>query len=270
VYGLLSRHFGSPAGNRFGAVQARSWQDNPGWRFTSNTIVVAAATPGFLSLQNPIPAAPLGHEVAHLWTEGVTGPAAAFLGEGWAVWAEGLVVETEFGADTARTFWKSRAEMYFMAFDGKDSLVEDRRNAGVAYWKGPWIYRMLEEAIGVERFNLAMAEYWAAERVQRLGWEDLANTVQKHAPAGFDARLFLLPWLTGKHAPHLTAEVKGSTVIIHSDASEFILPVTVEATTNKGRERSRIWIRGAATPVTFSADVLDVKIDPDELLLIHL
>jgi len=60
VYGLLSRRFGSPAGNHFGAVQARSWQDNPGWRFTSNTIVAAAATPGFLSPPEPDSQSPAG------------------------------------------------------------------------------------------------------------------------------------------------------------------------------------------------------------------
>jgi hypothetical protein len=72
-----------------------------------------------------------------------------------------------------------------------------------------------------------------------------------------------------KTSPHLTAEVKGRTVIIHSDPSDFILPVTVEASTSGGRERSRVWTTGAATPVTFSADASDIKIAPDELLLVH-
>lgn len=269
AYGLLSRRFGRPAGDRFSAVQARSWQESPGWRFTSNTIVVAAANPGILYLESPIPRASLAHEVAHLWTEGASGPAMSFLSEGWAVWAESLVLEEKFGPPVMKTFWRTMAVVYLMAKDGKGSLLEDRNNSGIAYMKGPWIYRMLQDAIGVEAFDHAMTEYWAGQTVRRQGWEDLARTVQKYAPQDFDARQFLLPWLTGTRAPHVTAELKGGAVILHTEPADFILPVTVEATTGAGTERRRVWVRGATTPVSFPSAVTEVKIDPDGLLLIH-
>jgi len=152
--------------------------------------------------------------------------------------------------------------MYFSAFDGKSSLMEDRQNAGIAYFKGPWIYRMLEDALGTDAFNRALAEYCVGQRIRRLDWEDLAKSAQKYSPPGFDARQFLLPWLSGMRAPHLTAEGQGSTAIIHSEPGGFFLPVMIEAKINKGRERHRIWIRGTATPVTFSDKISELKIDP--------
>src|SRR5262249_20247776 len=48
VYGLLSERFGELRSAYVAIVQARSWTDNPGWRFTSNQAVVAANTPGLL------------------------------------------------------------------------------------------------------------------------------------------------------------------------------------------------------------------------------
>src|SRR5579872_515390 len=97
VYALLARRFGPLAAGYFGIVQARSWKGNPGWRFGSNQIFVAASRPGAVSMKKPVPGAFLGHEIAPFWTEGATGPAASFLTEGWAVWAESLILENEFG-----------------------------------------------------------------------------------------------------------------------------------------------------------------------------
>jgi hypothetical protein len=43
----------------------------------------------------------MGHEIAHLWTDSASGPVMSFLTEGWAVWAESLILESEFGPETA-------------------------------------------------------------------------------------------------------------------------------------------------------------------------
>lgn len=83
IYTLLSRRFGALPGDYFGVVQARSWRDNPGWRFASNQIVVAAAKPGMISMKTPIPVAPMGR-----FTGGGRGVdcrrpgAASYLGQG--------------------------------------------------------------------------------------------------------------------------------------------------------------------------------------------
>jgi hypothetical protein len=269
VYTLLSRRFGALPGDYFGVVQARSWKDNPGWRFASNQIVVAAAKPGVISMKAPVSAAPMGHEIAHFWTIGATGPAANFLREGWAVWAEKLILENEFGPEAVKEFWKMKATMYFLGQDGNGSLMGDEDNSGLNYVKGPWVFHMLEGALGRDGFDKAIADYSRRTFRGGGGWEALAECAQRYGPPDFDARAFLLPWLAGKSAPHLTSAINGHTVTIRQEPPDFVLPVVVEASTAGGAERHRIWVKGAETSVMFAGNPTDVQIDPDGLLLLR-
>lgn len=263
VHALLSKRFGAPP-PPFIVVQARSWLENPGWRFTSNQAVFSAAQGSALFRQNPS-GAPFAHEVAHLWLQGAAGPARNFLDEGWAVWAESVVLENHFGPETARAFWKLRALMYLMSEDGKQSLIANENNGSVGYIKGPWIFHMLEDALGTPAFDQTMSEFFTRARANPAGWEVLAECAQRHAPSGFDALAFLRPWITEKTAPKLTSEIAGATVTIRQDPPLYLLPLVVEA----GSQRKRIWLKGAETRVTFAAPVTSVKLDPDELLLIR-
>jgi aminopeptidase N len=154
-------------------------------------------------------------------------------------------------------------------YDGKASLLEDESNSGVAYVKGPWLFHMLEDAMGGDGFQKAMTEYSRRTFTQPAGWETLAECVQRYASPDFDARAFLLPWLAGKSAPHLTAQPDGRRVTIRQEPADFVLPVVVEASTAQGAERHRIWIKGPETTVTFSGYPSDVRIDPDGSLLLR-
>jgi hypothetical protein len=168
-------------------------------------------------MKSPFPFAGLGHEIAHFWTQGAVGPAASFLREGWAVWAESIILASEFGPETVKDFWKQRAATYLFGYDGKASLLEDESNSGVAYVKGPWLFHMLEDAMGGDGFQKAMTEYSRRTFTQPAGWETLAECVQRYASPNFDARAFLLPWLAGKSAPHLTAQPDGRRVTIRQE-----------------------------------------------------
>ena len=159
--------------------------------------------------------------------------------------------------------------MYFLAYDAKKSLIEDEINAGVAYIKGAWLFHMLEDAMGSIGFGKAMTEYSSRSLVRPAGWELLAECAQHYAPPNFDARSFLLPWLTETRVPHLTAQIDGSTVTIHQEPPVFELSLVVEASTARGPERHRVWIKGPETVVTFSGDVSNLKIDPDGSLLLR-
>jgi hypothetical protein len=46
------------------------------------------------------------------------------------------------------------------------------------------------------------------------------------------------------------------------------LPVTLEAATSQGIERRLVWIRESKTDVQFADLVSEVRIDPDEVLLL--
>jgi hypothetical protein len=267
VYALLSRRFGAPKADYFGIVQVRSRQGN-GWLFASNQVVVAAGWPGFFSRKEGFPRAFLGHEISHLWTSG-SGPAANFLGEGWATYAESLVLSEEFGPETLREFWEKEAEVYFAEYDGKASILEDESNAGVAYSKGAWVFRMLEGAVGAERFQRAMTDFSRLSLEHGATWELLAECFQRQGVPDFDALAFMKPWLKEKSAPRITAETQGQRVILHQAEPYFVLPVTIEATTSKGVERRSIWIRSAAAEVSFAEGVSNPRIDPDGSLLLR-
>lgn len=268
VYAMLSGRFGTPKTGYFGIVEARSKEGN-GWHFASNQVVVAAGWPRVFSTKDDFPRAFLGHEIGHLWTNG-SGPAANFLQEGWATYVESLVLEREFGSDIEKQFWRKEAEDYFNDYDGKASLLEDEVNGGVSYSKGAWLFRMLEEASGEEAFRNAIREYSSRSLAQAAGWEVLAECFEHQLVPGFHARTFLMPWLVEKNAPRITAEPKGSMVIVHESEPLFTLPVTIEATTLKGPQQQTTWIRGQETEVSFAADaVSNPKVDPDGLLLLR-
>jgi hypothetical protein len=168
-----------------------------------------------------------------------------------------------------KTFWKYWADDYLRQYDGKASLLEDENNRGVAYAKGAWVFRMLEDAMGSDAFQKAIAEYSRSSLAHPSGWDVLAALAQRYAPPDFDARSFLLPWLAGKRAPHLTAEASGHNVTIRHDPPGFFLPVTIEASTAQGMERHRVWIKGSETVASFSGDPSDVRIDPGGSLLLR-
>jgi hypothetical protein len=103
----------------------------------------------------------------------------------------------------------------------RQALLEDENNAGVAYIQGPWLFRMLEDAMGRIGFQEAIAEYSGRSLVSPAGWELLAECSRRHAPADFDARSFLWPWLTERRAPHLTTQIAGQAVTIRQEPSVF-------------------------------------------------
>jgi hypothetical protein len=267
VRALLTRQFGEPGGGYLAIVQLRGDPGN-GWHFNSNQGVFAAGSPGYVSKKDGTPEAHLGHEVGHLWTQGA-GPAANFLREGWAKYIESLVLAEEYGPDTVRLFWKEQAREYFQFFDGKRSIFEETFNTNLNYDKGAWILRMLEDAVGGDVFRKAMTQYSRRSLAGEATWEVLVECFQQQNVAGFDARAFLLPWLQEKRAPRLTAQIEGRHVSLRLDAPYAALPVIVEARTSQGSERRRVWVRNGEAALDYAQDVTQVRVDPDELLLLR-
>ena len=103
VYAILARRFGDPRAGYVALVQGRAlpgW----GWLFRSNDMVVAGHRGGPLERTGAVPRALFGHEVAHGWTS-ASGPGRNLLSEGWAMFAEGVMIEASHGEDAARRFW---------------------------------------------------------------------------------------------------------------------------------------------------------------------
>jgi hypothetical protein len=267
VHSLLASRFGEPGGGYLAIVQLRA-DSQKGWHFNSNQGVFAGGSSARLSRDDGFPKASLGHEIGHLWTQG-TGPAANFLREGWATYVENAVLQKEFGAATVQLFWKEQAKEYFQYYDGKLSILEDRDNNNLPYDKGGWVFRMLEEAVGGEAFGKAMTGYSRRSLAGEATWEVLAQCFQELGTPEFNARAFLLPWLSDKSVPHLAVQVDGRRVTIRQEEPFFLLPVTVEARTAQGAERHTVWIREREAVVEFTSDVTEPRLDPDEVLLLR-
>jgi len=267
VYALLSSRFGTPSAHYLAIVQSRTLQGN-GWQFATNQIVVAGGSPQVVSRKEDPPRAFLGHELAHLWTQG-SGAAANFLQEGWATYAESLILGHEFDSATVRRFWDSEADTYFRQFDGKASILDDPQNSGVAYAKGAWIFRMLEAALGTPAFDSAMTNFSRQSLAHAADWAILADDVQQSAHGAFDARAFLDPWLDRKTVPSLSATASGDSVMLVQQAPYFVLPVTIQARTSTGSERRSLWIAGASAATRFDGPAADPQVDPDHVLLIR-
>jgi hypothetical protein len=267
VHTLLASRFGEPNNGYSAIVELRA---NPGnhWHFNSNQAAFAAGSPGHFSVNGDKPSASLAHEIGHFWTRGA-GPAANFLREGWATYVESLALEQEFGPTTSAAFWKHQARSYFELYEGKAAMLGSSNSSNLNYHKGGWVFRMLEEAAGREGFQKAMAEYSRRSLAGEAEWDTLADCFQKQNGVDFDVRQFLLPWLQEKTAPQLTATVNGRSVTVSQQGPQFILPVTLQATTATGVERKRVWLRGDKATIEFTDSVSSVRIDPDEWLLLR-
>jgi hypothetical protein len=131
--------------------------------------------------------------------------------------------------------------------------MEDESNAGLAHVKRPWLF--------------LKAAYSSLSLAHPAGWELLAECGQRYAPPDLEVRSFILPWLTEKRPPHLTAQIDGAKVTIRQEPPDFVLPVVVAASTARAPESHRVWIKGLEPVVMFSGEVSDVRIDPDGSLL---
>lgn len=148
TWSLLSDRFGAPPLDRMAVIQARGRNGN-GWHFLSNQGIFTGARGGPPSRGDEFPVrAFFDHEVAHLWTR-PSGATRNFLSEGWATYAESLVIDDRYGAEAARWFWRDQARLFLTNAQAQaTSLNDDPSNAGVAYAKGAWTLAMLERALG--------------------------------------------------------------------------------------------------------------------------
>ena len=154
----MEKHFGKPLGDFFGIVQDRSNGGN-GWKNRSNSTVIASEKGSYLITDQPSPRAVFGHEIAHQWTN-PHGEATNFLTEGWATFAESILLQSLYGDTIITKFFSSQKQNYMNGnFNGRYSLSEDYGNSGVSYSKGAWLFYMLEPQMGKEALSRAMARF---------------------------------------------------------------------------------------------------------------
>ncbi|WP_316744277.1 hypothetical protein [Pedobacter antarcticus] len=217
-YDTLQKHFGRPIGNYLGIVQDRS--NSNGWKNRSNSIVVAGAKGGTLTTDRPNPRATFGHEVAHGWTS-PTGPATNFLTEGWATYAESVLLSSVYGDSIVTRFFKSQKQNYFNGkYNRNSSLWEDYSNSGVSYAKGAWLFYILSHQLGEKNLSTAMTNF-----IQSGNQSIQSFTSQLSAVAQSDMEPFLDSWLKSKEIPALEILQSENNIKIRQARDLFLFPL---------------------------------------------
>lgn len=260
TWSLLAARFGEPEQNRIAVVQARG-RDGGGWHFLSNQGIFTGATGGAPSRGGGFPVrAFFDHEVAHMWTR-PSGPTRNFLSEGWATYAESLVIADRHGAEAARWFWSDQARLFLTNPDAMaGAMADDAANSGVSYAKGAWTLAMLERALGREAFDQGMRAFMAAP----LGKTDYADFVRGFGPDADKARRFLTPWVEGRGAPRITVERSGEGLVLVQNGGTYWLPgfaVALERT-DGSVDWVRVDLEGERTDIPSGAGVIRVRLDP--------
>lgn len=269
VYDVIEGRLGAPTGGYMAIVQARA-RSGSGWLFRSNdAIVTPEGGGGSTSRGGPWPRAWFGHEIAHGWTR-PTGRAANLLREGWATFAEALLLEAEYGAETARSFWEVERSLYLIqGHDGTRTLLNDPSNSGIAYYKGAWLLRMLEEELGEAAFGRGMADYMAIEPGRAAGIEEFVDALSR--AAGRDVTSFLRPWLEETTIPDVRASFQEGKVILGQTGPVFTLPLTLELIADGDTLRRRVRLTDRRQEFAFSGlgAIESVRPDPDHRLLMR-
>ena len=279
-YQLLTSRFGEPqAPSRFLVVVEHRGLKGAGFTVRMNNAVVAGDAVTRLDELTLGPSSALAHEVAHGWTMEATGLAANFLQEGWATFAEALVVGQMYGPQYERAMWERIRTGYiggqdragFLGgFEGRQSILGDPDNGRIHYTKGSWILHQLEYVLGQQTFDRGMRAYVAHAGFGPNGYQELIADMSR--AAGHDVSSLVMPWLVEKYIPDVDAQVQGTSVIVtqRQPTAPFDLPLDMELLTSGGPVRRAVHLATAADTVDLRGlgTVADVRVDPDHHFLI--
>jgi aminopeptidase N len=210
-----------------------------------------------------------------------SGFAANMLQEGWATFAEGIVLGDVYGADAERAFWERQRTGYMTGldrsgflggFEGKQSILGNPDNGRIHYFKGSWVLRSLDRVLGDSTFDRGMREYIAL-RVKGLpaGHREFIAAMS-HA-AKRDLTGFVMPWLEGKYIPDVEARVEGTRVVVTQNQPDLVfdLPLELALATQSGdtvRRSIHLTRRADTLDVRGVGVVTGVRVDPDHWFLL--
>lgn len=263
---VLSARFGTPPLKRIAIIQARG-RDGNGWHFLSNQAIVTGRQGGKPSRAESFPVrAFLGHEIAHLWTR-PSGETRNFLAEGWATYAESLMIEDAYGARSAQWFWQDQARLFATSENARSTaLNNDPTNSGVAYAKGAWVLAMLERVVGRAAFDRGMRAFVAAPQ-GRTGYRDFLRGFGADAAM---AERFLKPWVEKPGAPEIRVTQQPGRLLLSQPESVYRLPrlsLLLEMADGMTQWRT-VDISGAETDLRVDAPVARVHLDPLQSFLL--
>ncbi len=264
------------------------------WYAASQQGFVAASSSAFDHPGGNLPL--FAHEAAHAWwgnLVGSTGPGSILCSESLAQYGAVLAIEALEGPRAATEFLRfSRkgyspvqcARGYFaLQRDGHDKPLSELGSGGwqhsLADAKGHWVYHMLRQQIGDERFFGTLRRLIDEYAGREMSLADLRRAFLAAAPP--EARLdrFFTDWLDREGAPVLELDWSasetgnGHAIELHvrqSQPSEpYRLPIEVALTTAEGRTIEHVVLDGRETRLRLAsvAPVEAVQLDPDNRIL---
>lgn len=264
-FDTLQKYFGKPISNYFGIVQDRTGGN--GWKNRSNSMVVAGQNGAYLITDKPVPRAVFGHEIAHGWTN-PTGPATNYLMEGWATYAESLLLSSVYGDSIVTKFFESQKQHYLNGkFERTESLWDDYSNSGVSYSKGAWLFYMLENQLGKKKMFDAMKNFIAS------GNQSIPSFITEMSKvAEINLEPYLLTWLKSKEIPALKVQQSANMLRICQEGDIFIFPLEIQLKLKSGRYlNKKVNIHAKEQVLQVFEDTIESYVlDPNHKLLFNI
>ena len=264
-YDTLQNAFGNPISKYFGIVQDRTGGN--GWKNRANSIIVAGSTGSYLITDKPNPRAVFGHEVAHGWTS-PTGPATNFLMEGWATYAETILLKAVYGDSIVTTFFQSQKRNYLNGkFDGNKNLWDDYSNNGISYSKGAWLFYMLENQMVKDKFSVGIKNFISGGKHTI---ESFILAMSKAADK--DMEPFLRSWLKSKQIPLLKVRHTNAGIEIEQQGETlpFQLEVQIKLKNGGSVNKTLEFLVGLKSLTIDEGEIESYILDPQHKLLYQL
>jgi hypothetical protein len=210
-----------------------------------------------------------------------SGYAVGMLQEGWATYAEALMLRDVYGADTERQFWERQRTGYMNGLDrggvsgnpgARQSILANPDSRGNHYYTGSWIFRSLNFVLGDSTFDRGMRAFIEHAGKGPNDYRELIAAMS--FAAGHEMTSFIMPWLSAGYIPDVDARIEGQTVIVTQSQPGmlFELPLDVVLGTASGTVAHRhlhLARRADTLDVGDLDSIAEVRVDPEHHFLMQ-
>jgi len=270
---VLNARFGGPYPPYVAAVEDRGLGPRGFMVRMTDAIISGSKADQLVELGVRGPSFVYAHEFSHAWTMNATGPAANMLREGWATFAEAVMLRAMYGDSVEQDYWNRLRNGYMLGSEDRISILGNPDNGSVHYSKGAWIFQMFDEMLGDSAFDRGVREYVQRQADGKTaGYQDLIAAMS-HA-AKRDLTSFAMPWFSEKVVPDVRAQVVGRQLIVSQVQATppFDLPLDIALTLADGgtvHRKVRLTTRADTIALGRSDSVTAVHVDPNHHLLLQ-
>jgi hypothetical protein len=280
VYRVIGGRFGEPESpSHYVAVVEDELITDDGIAARMDNAVISGSNATRLAEPIVGPSYVLAHETSHAWTMNSSGFAVGMLQEGWATYAEGLMLRDVYGADTEHQFWERQRTGYMNGLDrggmpgdssARQSILANPDSRGNQYYTGSWIFRSLNFVLGDSIFDRGMRAFIGHAGKGPNDYREFIAAMSR--AAGRDISSFIMPWLIAGYIPDVEARLDGRHVIVTQSQPGmlFDLPLDVMLTTASGTIVPRhvhLTQRADTLDVSDVDTIVDVRVDPEHHFL---